>query len=166
MTNEEAREILGVDATATPTEMKARYRTLARRYHPDVNDGDATAEWMFKRVSAARQQLNPRHPEPPPRARSRTEPSQPHGGDTYRNAPPPKPDWWAEMERRNQEDSEAWTIAIVSFAAGQGAGHLSAWQNWAGAAGPWRDVLYPIPFSVAVGLAVGAVTLITTTVFG
>ena len=46
-------EILGVRENATQTEVKARYRALAKRYHPDVNKGDATAEWVFKQIDHA-----------------------------------------------------------------------------------------------------------------
>lgn len=46
-------EILGVPRTANEKELKAAYRKLARKYHPDVNPGDKTAESSFKEVSEA-----------------------------------------------------------------------------------------------------------------
>ena len=46
-------EILGVPRTATEKDLKAAYRKLARKYHPDVNPGDKTAEASFKEVSEA-----------------------------------------------------------------------------------------------------------------
>jgi DnaJ-class molecular chaperone len=46
-------EILGVARTATADEIKKAYRTLARKYHPDVNPGDATAEEKFKEIGEA-----------------------------------------------------------------------------------------------------------------
>ena len=46
-------EILGVDRTASSTEIKKAYRRLARKYHPDVNDGDPQAEQNFKHISEA-----------------------------------------------------------------------------------------------------------------
>lgn len=45
--------ILGVDKTASAKELSKSYRTLARKYHPDTNPGDAAAEERFKEISAA-----------------------------------------------------------------------------------------------------------------
>jgi len=45
--------ILGVAASATPKEITAAYRKLARKFHPDANPGDSAAEDRFKEVSAA-----------------------------------------------------------------------------------------------------------------
>src|ERR1700749_1850495 len=44
---------LGVPKTAKPAEIKAAYRKLARKYHPDANKGDASAEERFKEISEA-----------------------------------------------------------------------------------------------------------------
>jgi curved DNA-binding protein len=46
-------EILGVARSATADEIKRAYRKLAKRYHPDVNPGDKSAEERFKEFSAA-----------------------------------------------------------------------------------------------------------------
>lgn len=45
--------ILGVSKNASDDEIKSSYRKLAKKYHPDVNQGDAKAEEMFKEVSTA-----------------------------------------------------------------------------------------------------------------
>src|ERR1700751_5944630 len=44
---------LGVAKTATEKEIKQAYRKLARKYHPDVNPGDKTAETRFKEINEA-----------------------------------------------------------------------------------------------------------------
>lgn len=44
---------LGVAKTATAKEIKAAYRRLARKHHPDVNPGDRGAEGKFKEVTEA-----------------------------------------------------------------------------------------------------------------
>ena len=46
-------EVLGLERGADDHEVRTRYRELARRYHPNTNGGDASAEWMFKQVNAA-----------------------------------------------------------------------------------------------------------------
>lgn len=51
--NDSYYQILGVDEKADEKEIKAAYRGLARRYHPDVNPGDKAAEEKFKQISIA-----------------------------------------------------------------------------------------------------------------
>jgi molecular chaperone DnaJ len=50
-------EILEVEREATLEEVRAAYRRLALRYHPDKNPGDGAAEEQFKRISEAYQVL-------------------------------------------------------------------------------------------------------------
>src|SRR5512136_2746402 len=45
-------EVLGVSRTATPDEIKAAFRRLARQYHPDVSQ-EANAEEHFKEINEA-----------------------------------------------------------------------------------------------------------------
>jgi DnaJ-class molecular chaperone len=49
---------LGVSKTATPKEVKAAYRKLARKHHPDVNPGDSAAEARFKEINEANEVLS------------------------------------------------------------------------------------------------------------
>ena len=46
-------ETLGVDRQSTEVEIKAAYRKLALKFHPDRNPGDREAEERFKEVSSA-----------------------------------------------------------------------------------------------------------------
>ncbi|MFC6079566.1 molecular chaperone DnaJ [Sphaerisporangium aureirubrum] len=45
--------VLGVSKTATAEEIKKAYRKLARKYHPDANQGSTETEAKFKQVSEA-----------------------------------------------------------------------------------------------------------------
>ena len=46
-------EVLGVSKSADDAELKKAYRKLAKKYHPDVNPGDADAEAKFKEATEA-----------------------------------------------------------------------------------------------------------------
>lgn len=50
--------VLGVGRGATDKEIKSAYRKLARKYHPDVNPNDKSAESKFKEVSEAYEVLS------------------------------------------------------------------------------------------------------------
>jgi curved DNA-binding protein len=50
-------KILGVAKTATEKEIKAAYRKLARKHHPDVNPGNKEAEARFKEINEANEVL-------------------------------------------------------------------------------------------------------------
>lgn len=46
-------ELLGIQKGASDEEIKKAYRKMAKKYHPDLNKGDAEAEQMFKDVNEA-----------------------------------------------------------------------------------------------------------------
>ncbi len=46
-------EVLGIERGASAAEIKAAYRKMAVRFHPDKNPGDATAEEKFKEAAEA-----------------------------------------------------------------------------------------------------------------
>ena len=51
-------DILGVDKKASPEEIKAAYRKLAMKYHPDRNQGNEEAAEKFKEVNEAHETLS------------------------------------------------------------------------------------------------------------
>ena len=46
-------EVLGLSKGASETEIKKAYRSMAKKYHPDMNPGDTDAEAKFKEVNEA-----------------------------------------------------------------------------------------------------------------
>lgn len=51
-------QVLGVKRDADTKEIKAAYRKLARKFHPDVNPGDENAEERFKEINRAHEVLS------------------------------------------------------------------------------------------------------------
>src|ERR1700709_2700537 len=51
-------QTLGVERAANADEIRKAYRKLARKYHPDLNPGDKSAEDRFKNVQEAYDILN------------------------------------------------------------------------------------------------------------
>lgn len=50
--------LLGVGKTATEEEIKKAYRSLAKKYHPDLHPGDKAAEAKFKDINEAYETLS------------------------------------------------------------------------------------------------------------
>jgi len=50
---EEAMGVLALTPPLTPALLKARYKELVKRHHPDANGGDKDAEERFKRINQA-----------------------------------------------------------------------------------------------------------------
>jgi len=50
--------VLGVSKKASAKEIKAAYRRLARKHHPDVNPGSREAEARFKEINEAYEVLS------------------------------------------------------------------------------------------------------------
>ena len=57
-TKKDYYETLGVKKSASEEEIRKAFRKLARKYHPDVNPGDKTAEEKFKAISEANDVLS------------------------------------------------------------------------------------------------------------
>src|SRR3990170_486733 len=51
-------DVLGVSRSASDKEVRQAFRRLARKYHPDVNPGDAKAEERFKEINRAYEVLS------------------------------------------------------------------------------------------------------------
>jgi molecular chaperone DnaJ len=57
-TKKDYYEILGVKKSASAEDIRKAFRKLARKYHPDVNPGDKSAEEKFKSISEANEVLS------------------------------------------------------------------------------------------------------------
>src|ERR1700748_3613409 len=51
-------KILGIDKNATEKDIKAAYRKLARKFHPDLNPNDAEANKKFQQINEANEVLS------------------------------------------------------------------------------------------------------------
>ena len=88
---------LGVPEDADIAAIKAAYRILAVKYHPDKNPGDAVAEKRFLRIAEAYQALS--KPEARkayddhdhPAVRVKAKPGDRHTDGTKKEAPEPSP---------------------------------------------------------------------------
>jgi len=58
MAGQDYYSILGVARNAGEPDIKQAYRKLARKYHPDVNPGDKSAEERFKQINEAYEVLS------------------------------------------------------------------------------------------------------------
>jgi len=86
---------LGIQKTASEKEIKQAFRKLARKFHPDVNPGDKTAEARFKDINEANEVLH----DPEKRAAYQMG-SQYRAGQDFQ----PPPDWDAGFEFRGRGD--------------------------------------------------------------
>src|SRR5271167_2344986 len=57
-TKQDYYELLGVSRSAVVKDIRAAYRKLARKYHPDLNPGDKSAEEKFKQIQEAYEVLS------------------------------------------------------------------------------------------------------------
>lgn len=79
--------VLGLDSLASWDEIKAAYRALAMKYHPDRNPNDAAAEAKFKEIQTAYDILEEQKHQRTPKL------------DALRSRMPKKPKTYEEFEQ-------------------------------------------------------------------
>lgn len=73
--------VLGLTPDATDEEVKRAYRALAKKYHPDMNPGDAHAAEMMNKINAAYDQIK----NPPAQTTTRADYGDPFAGWTHQD---------------------------------------------------------------------------------
>ena len=72
-------KVLGVSRDASDEEIKRAYRQLAKKYHPDLNPGDAEAARKMREVNAAYEQIK----DPDKAAQNASGGYNPYGSSAY-----------------------------------------------------------------------------------
>ena len=90
---EDPYKVLGLSPDASDEEIKKAYRRLAKKYHPDLNPGDAEAARKMKEVNAAYEQI--KNPE-------KFRQSQP-GGQSYGGYTQYDPFGWGGYQQQYRE---------------------------------------------------------------
>lgn len=75
-------KVLGVSPNATPDEIKRAYRTLAKKYHPDLHPNDPEAARRMNEINSAYDQINnpQRYQQPNPGGYAQQDPFSGFGG--------------------------------------------------------------------------------------
>ena len=87
-------KVLGLQPDASDEEVKRAYRQLAKKYHPDINPGDAYAAKMMNDINAAYDQIKN-----PPRQ------------TTTQNEYDPFSGWYRQQEQSHQTTGDEYVIA-------------------------------------------------------
>lgn len=160
-------EILGIEEAASPERVRSRYRELARRYHPDANGGDATAEWVFKSINEAHREVRQR--QQGGRRAQTPSPTQPSTG--------PRDETHSQRDRRDDPKSSDGPTARSrenplretgeTVIAGMGAGAIAALASHAtgasATAGQWMGTTESTAVWAITGATAFATALVIST---
>jgi len=156
-------EILGLPKTATEAQIKAAFKKLARRHHPDLRPGDAAAIARFKEISAANDLLKD------PETRRRFDAGEIDASGAEKRPERSQQPFYSDFAERPghaAQDGFADSAAMEEFLArafgGMGGGKTGGRQGGTGESlrARGQDVSYSL-FVAFLDAAVGAVRIIT-----
>ena len=88
--------VLGLTPDASDEEVKRAYRALAKKYHPDMNPGDAHAAEMMNKINAAYDQI--KNPQPRTNTQQRQYQDDPFAGWYRQGYQQIRPYCWASSQ--------------------------------------------------------------------
>ena len=103
---EDPYKVLGLSPDASDEEIKKAYRHLAKKYHPDLNPGDAEAARKMKEVNAAYEQI--KNPE-------KFRQSQPGGQSGYGGYTQYDPFGWGGYQQARQPEGDQYQRAAEQY---------------------------------------------------
>jgi tetratricopeptide (TPR) repeat protein len=100
--------LLGIPRNASPEDVKAAYRRLARKYHPDMNQNDPQSVEKFRQIQEAYRLLKQAGFAPVPKESGQEETAQPQVKVAVKTKPPadpaPKPNKTIDPEQKLKHD--------------------------------------------------------------
>jgi tetratricopeptide (TPR) repeat protein len=102
----ECYRLLGLSRNASPEDVKLAYRRMARKYHPDVNQGDPAAADKFRLVQEAYQVLKDAASGVMPQPQTRTSAAATQSKTTQQTSKPsPQPSSQAPQSKGTSRDT-------------------------------------------------------------
>ncbi len=106
-------KILGVSPNASDEEIKSAYRKLAKKYHPDLNPGDAEAAKKMQQINAAYEQI--KNPEKAQQASGSQGGYNPYGSPFGGYGYDPFGGAWQQQSRQQQSQDDPYLQSAYQY---------------------------------------------------